>query len=165
MAEHELILSLGGNLGNKAEIFSETREYIRVCLGEVETTSPIYETQPWGFESTHAFWNQIVIVRTGLSPDAVLSGIQKMEDRYGRTRETGRYLSRKMDIDILFYGSQVIDTGTLIIPHRLIAQRRFVLAPLADIRPLLEHPLTRKTILEMLEECTDTSEVKRLQII
>ena len=165
MADHELILSLGGNLGNKAEIFTETRKYVCDLIGIIKDTSPVYETQPWGFESLHSFWNQVLVVETGLSPAGVLAIIRKIEDHFGRTRETGKYLSRMMDIDILFYGSQIVHTGELVIPHPLIAYRRFILAPLADIMPLFEHPVTGKRVIEMLGECSDSSEVKRIENI
>lgn len=162
MAEHQLILSLGGNLGNKALIFQETSVLIEECIGKVKLSSPIYETPPWGFESEHAFWNRVLVVSTSLLPHEVLQEIRLIEKKYGRQRKKDVYLSREMDIDILFYDHNVIVTEDLTIPHPLVGQRRFVLAPLADILPGFRHPQTGKSIIEMLEECPDQSEIKRL---
>lgn len=164
MAEHQLILSLGGNLGNKALIFQETSDLIENHIGKVTLLSPVYETPAWGFESEYPFWNRVLAVSTFLSPLDVLKEIRKIEKRYGRTRKPGVYLSRAMDIDILFYDHLILETEELTVPHPLIGKRLFVLAPLADILPGFIHPLTGKSILDILEECPDQSEIKRLSL-
>lgn len=160
MTEHQLILSLGGNLGNKAKIFRETLEMIECQIGKIVSASPVYETAPWGFESNDPFWNQVLRVYTQLLPVDILSEIRKMESHFGRQRIPGMYLSRRMDVDILFYDDLILQAVELVIPHPHMAQRRFVLAPLADIAPGLAHPVTGKTVLNMLEECSDTSEIR-----
>jgi len=162
MGVHQLILSLGGNLGNKSEIFSETSDLIENEIGKVIKTSPVYETQPWGFVSENLFWNQVMLVETSLLPSEVLQKIGEIEKYFGRKRTEGIYLSRKMDIDILFYDNLVMDTSELTIPHRHIPKRRFVLAPLCDILPGLVHPENGKTMAEMLAECTDISDISRV---
>ena len=164
MTEHQLILSLGGNLGNKAQIFAETSDLIENEIGNVVDASPIYETPPWGFVSENRFWNQVLVVETSLNPMEVLQKIREIEKHFGRERKAGTYLSRKMDIDILFYDDEVIQTEQLTIPHPLMAKRRFVLAPLRDILPELVHPVNGKLMSEMLAECSDNSEVKRLDL-
>ncbi len=164
MTEHQLILSLGGNLGNKAQIFSETSDLIENEIGNVVNVSPIYETPPWGFDSENLFWNQVLLVVTSLHPMKVLQKIREIEKHFGRKRKAGTYLSRKMDIDILFYDDEVIQTEQLTVPHPLIEKRRFVLAPLCDIRPELVHPGNGKLVREMLAECSDISEVKKLDL-
>ncbi len=164
MTEHQLILSLGGNLGNKAQIFSETSDLIGNEIGNVVNASPIYETPPWGFESENRFWNQVLMVETSLDPTEVLQKIKEIEKHFGRERKDGTYLSRKMDIDILFYDDEVIQTEQLTVPHSLMAKRRFVLAPLCDILPELIHPGNGKLVVEMLAECSDNSVVKRLEL-
>jgi 2-amino-4-hydroxy-6-hydroxymethyldihydropteridine diphosphokinase len=164
MTEHQLILSLGGNLGNKAQIFAETSDLIENEIGNVVNASPIYETPPWGFESENRFWNQVLVVETSLDPMEVLQKIREIEKHFGRERKAGTYLSRKMDIDILFYDDLVMKTGELTIPHPHIFERRFVLAPLCNIFPELVHPGTRKPVKELLAECSDNSVVKRLEL-
>jgi 2-amino-4-hydroxy-6-hydroxymethyldihydropteridine diphosphokinase len=164
MTEHQLILSLGGNLGNKAQIFSETSDLIENEIGNVVNVSPIYETPPWGFDSENRFWNQVLLVVTSLHPMEVLQKIREIEKHFGRKRKAGTYLSRKMDIDILFYDDEVIQTEQLTVPHPLIEKRRFVLAPLCDILPELVHPGNGKLVREMLAECSDISEVKKLDL-
>lgn len=164
MTEHQLILSLGGNLGNKAQIFSETSDLIENEIGNVVNVSPIYETPPWGFDSENRFWNQVLLVVTSLHPMKVLQKIREIEKHFGRKRKAGTYLSRKMDIDILFYDDEVIQTEQLTVPHPLIEKRRFVLAPLCDILPELVHPGNGKLVREMLAECSDISEVKKLDL-
>jgi 2-amino-4-hydroxy-6-hydroxymethyldihydropteridine diphosphokinase len=164
MTEHQLILSLGGNLGNKAQIFSETSDLIENEIGNVVNVSPIYETPPWGFDSENRFWNLVLLVVTSLHPMEVLQKIREIEKHFGRKRKAGTYLSRKMDIDILFYDDEVIQTEQLTVPHPLIEKRRFVLAPLCDILPELVHPGNGKLVREMLAECSDISEVKKLDL-
>lgn len=162
MARHQLILCVGGNLGNKAQIFSETSDLIENQIGHVMKASPVYETPPWGFETKNRFWNQVLVVETNLEPMEVLQKIRAFEKHFGRKRKDGTYLSRKMDIDILFYDNEVIQTEELTIPHPLMELRRFVMAPLVDILPDLTHPVTGKPMAEMLSGCQDNSEVKRL---
>jgi 2-amino-4-hydroxy-6-hydroxymethyldihydropteridine diphosphokinase len=164
MAGHQLILCLGGNLGNKAQIFSETSDLVENEIGIVKNSSPIYETPPWGFKSRNRFWNQVLVVETNLEPMEVLQKIRAIENHFGRIRKDGTYLSRKMDIDILFYDNEIIQTEELTIPHPLMEMRRFVLAPLVDIMPDHTHPVAGKKMAEMLSECRDNSEVKRLDL-
>lgn len=157
MGDHQLILSLGGNMGNKTEIFAETRSMIRQMIGLIQDESPTYETPPWGFESSDHFHNQVILISTGLTPHEVLQKIKEIESHFGRERKRGIYLPRKMDIDILFYDNMIIADEVLTVPHPLIPQRRFVLIPLSDLVPDLSHPVTGKTVTEMLEVCTDRS--------
>lgn len=164
MTEHQLILSLGGNLGNKAQIFAETSDLIENEIGNVVDASPIYETPPWGFVSENHFWNQVLVVETSLNPMEVLQKIREIEKHFGRERKAGIYQSRMMDIDILFYDDLVMETDELTIPHPHIFERRFVLAPLCDICPELVHPGKSKPVREMLSECSDNSLVKRVDL-
>jgi 2-amino-4-hydroxy-6-hydroxymethyldihydropteridine diphosphokinase len=161
MGKHQLFICLGGNLGDKAEIFMKTRAMISRNIGREMKLSSIYLTEPWGFDSKHEFWNQVIIVSTGLTPVSVLKKIRAIENFFGREREPGKYVSRKMDIDILFYDSLVLCRRELVIPHPFISERRFVLEPLAETAPDYIHPQTGKCISDMLRECTDTSRVIR----
>lgn len=162
MGYHQLFLSLGGNLGDKSEIFRETRELIRKKIGPEVVLSSVYASEPWGFSSDDEFWNQVMGVATLLTPRSVIREIQKIENHFGRKRETGIYLSRKMDIDLLFYDSLIVDEEDLVIPHPFIACRRFVLTPLAEVIPGFIHPATGKNMSLMLEECSDNLRVVKI---
>jgi 2-amino-4-hydroxy-6-hydroxymethyldihydropteridine diphosphokinase len=162
MGVHQLFLCLGGNLGNKAEIFRETVTWIAQDVGNITGESPVYVTSPWGFHAKNNFWNQVLKVETFLTPDDVMKKIYVIESHFGRKRNPGSYSSRKMDIDILFYDDLVIQTKELAIPHPHIAGRRFVLVPFNDIMPGFKDPASRKTIAELLACCEDLTEVIRL---
>ena len=104
----------------------------------------MYVSPPWGFEAREEFWNQVIVVNTRLTPREVLHETQKIEAYFGRKRESGRYLSRRMDIDILFYDQLVLVSEELSIPHPLVERRKFVLIPLASVSPDFRHPVTGK---------------------
>jgi 2-amino-4-hydroxy-6-hydroxymethyldihydropteridine diphosphokinase len=159
---HLVFFILGGNLGNKPKIFSETIILIIKRIGEVVAMSSAYETEPWGFES-ELFRNQALIVETKLSPNQVLSAALAIEKEIGRIRKTDRYESRQMDIDLLFYDDICLETPELTLPHPKIAERRFVLEPLAEITPKKKHPITGLTVKEMLNICPDKLSVKRIE--
>ncbi len=163
MGVHQLFLSLGGHLGNRVEIFAETRRLIGETIGETKTASAVFCTPPWGFKSSRWFWNQVLLVETRLSPGAVLAETRKIEGRFGRVRQPGRYLSRKMDIDLLFYDDWVLEGQELLLPHPLLHLRRFVLAPLAEIAPGLIHPVLGLPVSRLLETCPDPSVVEKIR--
>lgn len=158
---NRLYILLGGNLGDKQKVFSETRERLNKLLGEITSRSAVYETEPWGFESSDLFWNQVLEISTSLSPEEVLCLTQQTEIELGRIRHPDQYSSRVMDIDILFYGNQVINQKNLVIPHPRIQERKFALIPLCDVAPDLVHPIFQKSIIRLLEECTDQLNVKK----
>lgn len=159
----KLYILLGGNLGDKQLIFSETRKRLAGQLGRISRQSAIYETEPWGFESADMFWNQALEIETELVPDEILVRSRNIEHELGRIRQKNQYGSRVIDIDILFYGGQVINQERLTIPHPRIQDRKFVLVPLGEIAPELVHPVFRKTIKQLIEECTDQLAVKKLK--
>ena len=162
MSQHQLILSLGGNLGNKSQIFSDTYRLIKKNIGVITRLSSIYQTPPWGFKSKKYFWNQIAIVSTELGPLEILDQIAAIESHFGRKRTPGKYLSRKMDIDILFYDQLVLESKILTIPHPQIENRKFVLVPLAEIIPEFIHPKSGISIANLLKLCDDSSEIIRI---
>ena len=154
-----LYILLGGNLGDKQKVFSEARALLRGQVGIITALSVVYETEPWGFESSDYFWNQVIEIVTGLSAAEVLLQTQQIELQLGRIRMEVQYNSRIIDIDILFYGDQVINSDDLIVPHPRIQERKFVLVPLHEIAPDLMHPVFHKTIRQLLEECPDPLKV------
>lgn len=160
----QLYLLLGGNLGDKQKIFSETERLIELQLGRIKKKSHVYETEPWGFESEDMFWNQAVIVETSLSETECLHTIHQIEKQVGRIRYNQQYSSRIIDVDILFYGDMVLNTNELEIPHPRMIDRKFVLVPLAEIADNKIHPGFQKTINQLLADCSDNLTVTALDI-
>lgn len=159
----KLYLLLGGNLGDKEKIFSEAQINLYNLLGEITAQSAVYETEPWGFESTDLFWNQVLEITTSLSPEEVLRKTQQTELELGRIRKSNQYDSRIIDIDILFYEEKIVELPNLIIPHPRIQERKFVLIPLNEIAPNLKHPVFQKTVSQLLAECTDQLRVEKVK--
>ena len=159
----KLYLLLGGNLGNKSQVFKETTNLLNERIGKITRQSHIYETEPWGFESTDLFWNQVIELSVLISPQQVLNRVQQIEQQLGRTREAQHYDSRIIDIDILFYGDQVIMLENLTIPHPRIQDRKFALVPLNEIAIGLIHPVLQKSIGQLLLECTDQLRVEKVE--
>lgn len=156
-----VFLILGGNRGNRLEIFSAAIDLVTKEIGAINAVSSRYESESWGFTS-EVFMNQIIKVETNLSPTEVLNGIQHIEAQLGRVRKTGGYEARTIDIDLLYYDELIINTPELTVPHPRIAERRFVLAPLAEIEPELIDPVSGLTALSMLEKCRDNLMIERI---
>lgn len=158
----EVFILLGGNQGDKHKIFSESTKNIGQTIGNISVLSSIYETESWGFVSD-LFWNQALIITTKLTPYEVLTHTLDIEAKMGRKRLSDNYEARPIDIDIMLYDDLQINSPRLTIPHPLIAQRRFMLVPLAEIAPEKIHPVTGLTISEMLKICPDNLKVIRIK--
>lgn len=144
-------LGLGTNLGDKERNLNDAVMALTLEVGKVLSQSSFYVSKPWGFDSENDFLNAVVLVETNLSPFDLLSKTQAIEMNMGRiTKTTSSYIDRVIDIDILLYDNLIIDQPTLKIPHPLLAERDFVLIPLAEIAPDLEHPVLRIKIVELL---------------
>ncbi|MFN2394050.1 MAG: 2-amino-4-hydroxy-6-hydroxymethyldihydropteridine diphosphokinase [Bacteroidales bacterium] len=160
-------LLLGGNQGNIRRIFSQAIDMLYISVGPVQDISPLYKTEPWGFQSEDAFLNQVITIQTDLSPDMLLKEVLIIEEKLGRSRQdnSNGYKSRTIDIDILFYNDEIIKRRDLIIPHPKLHLRKFTLAPLNDIAPGLNHPVLNKTISELIRTCDDKHSAIRISDI
>ena len=140
-------LALGSNMGDRQRNIDRALDFLsqRLRLGRVSAT---YETDPVGNTDQPRFLNLVCQVFTRLAPEALLALAKGIESKMGRTSKSGD--PRPIDIDILFYGEQVMETPELVIPHPRIAERAFVLIPLVEIAPDLQHPLNGKAIKEIL---------------
>jgi len=156
-------LILGGNVGDRMDYLRRAVEWLRKDAGNIIAMSAIYETEPWGFNDPCRFLNQVVMIETELDPHALLKTIQQIEQTLGRLRTLNGYQSRTMDIDILLFGNQIINTPELVIPHPRMTERMFVLEPMAELAPNLEHPVLHQTISDLRENCTDTKQVHFFQ--
>jgi 2-amino-4-hydroxy-6-hydroxymethyldihydropteridine diphosphokinase len=156
--ETEVVLGLGGNQGEREKLLSNAIKRMKERFKLLKVSS-VFETEAWGGVAKGNFLNQVVLVSTEFSPLEVLEIIQGIEIDLGRTREQP-WGDRSMDIDILFFGDEVIENDRLSVPHPFLADRKFVLIPLQEILPEKKHPITGKTPGEMLEECGDGSLVK-----
>jgi 2-amino-4-hydroxy-6-hydroxymethyldihydropteridine diphosphokinase len=142
-------LSLGSNVGDRKANLDGAIERLRAEV-EVHRVSPVYETEPLEFTAQRQFLNLVVEAQTTLFPMQLLRRTAKIEIAMGRVRTVPKG-PRTMDIDILLYGGSVVRSARLEIPHPRMCERRFVLAPLADLAPELRHPVTGRTVREMLE--------------
>lgn len=160
----KVYLLLGGNLGDKKLVFEKATKFLKENVGAILQQSHIYETEPWGFESSDLFWNQVLELVTSLSPEEVLWQTQHIELELGRVRKENQYDSRIIDIDILFYGEEIVQLPNLVIPHPRIQERKFALVPLNEIAPKLKHPILQKNIGQLLAECTDPLRVEKVEL-
>jgi len=153
-------LGIGSNLGDRKVNLRNAVEKAEELTGKIVKVSSVYETEPWGFSSDDQFLNMVVKIKTSLKPSELLERLLMVESLMGRLREGKKYSSRIIDIDILFYGKQVVRTEVLEIPHPELYKRKFVLVPLAEIAPDLVHPVFKKSISELLQECSDESKIR-----
>ena len=149
----EVYVSLGTNLGDKDNNLRTAVRLMQERIGKVISLSSFCETAPWGFQSEHSFLNAAACIETRLSPEQLLLVTQQIERELGRTQKSSgkAYKDRLIDIDLLMYDDLQIHADQLVLPHPLMTERRFVLEPLAEIAPETIHPVTGKTIRELLE--------------
>ncbi|WP_020527449.1 2-amino-4-hydroxy-6-hydroxymethyldihydropteridine diphosphokinase [Flexithrix dorotheae] len=153
---------LGTNLGNREENLDQAMLKIKETIGQVLQKSSVYETAAWGIEEQPAFYNQVLKVNTNLPPEVLLQKLLEIEVKMGRIR-IKKWFTRLIDIDILYYDQNLLESPDLTIPHKEIQNRKFTLIPLVEIAPDYIHPGYLKTNKELLNLCEDKLEVTKVK--
>jgi len=155
-------LLIGGNMGDREGYLSSARQWIEKMCGSIVSRSALYQTAAWGVENQDAFLNQALLIETTLSADQLIEKLLWIEERIGRKREE-KYGPRIIDIDIVLFNNEVIQSEGLIIPHPQMQNRRFVLEPLNEIAADVLHPVFQKSIGQLLSECPDKLAVQKFR--
>ncbi len=158
---YKVVILLGSNLGNRQEYMHVACNKIISEIGQLVQSSSFYETKAWGVENQPDFLNQVLVCETTLLPHDVLKNCLSIEQELGRKRKE-KWGSRIIDIDVLYYGNEIIATAVLKIPHPFLHERRFTLAPLCEVLPDFIHPVFNLSNKQLLERCTDELEVALL---
>jgi len=152
----------GSNMGDRAAILESAIAYISDLCGEIILCSDVYESPSWGFEHPTPFLNQAIKLKTDLDPESLIKVLLRIEEMCGRIRSDAEgYEARPLDLDILFYDDDIIHLPELIIPHPRLHLRRFTLGPLSEITVDFVHPVSKKTIAVLLDECQDDGMLKK----
>ena len=151
----KVYLLLGGNIGDRISNLHLTTKLIKERTGKIIQRSSVYESEPWGYQSKNMFLNQVLLVETEAGPEELMEILENIEKKAGREEKGNKYSDRIIDIDILFYNDLIINNDNLIIPHKLLHKRKFALTPLFEISPDFVHPVLKKSIRTLLEECDD----------
>ncbi|SEN36456.1 2-amino-4-hydroxy-6-hydroxymethyldihydropteridinediphosphokinase [bacterium A37T11] len=157
---HIVYLLLGSNVGDRVMQLQHSRDAVRQKVGMLEASSSVYETAAWGVFGQSPYLNQVLKVNTKLTPFEVLYETQLIERHLGRVR-VQKWEARTIDIDILFYDQEVIETENLTVPHPLLHKRRFTLEPLNELASNFMHPVLQFTVKRLLDELEDQGKVQR----
>jgi 2-amino-4-hydroxy-6-hydroxymethyldihydropteridine diphosphokinase len=158
---NKFYLSLGSNLGEREKNLASALDELEKRGVKIPRRSSIYETEPVEIREQAWFLNCAIEVETDMPPQQFMSALLEIELLLGRRREA-KYGPRTIDLDILLHGDTIVNTPQLTIPHAKMAERRFVLVPLAEIAPRAMHPVLHRSIAELLAQCPDQSEVRKL---
>lgn len=162
-SQHQVVLSLGSNQGDRLRNIELCLQLIHQEIGTIIRVSELYETPSWGFDSD-AFYNCALVIHTFASAEKILEQVLSIERQLGRVRgEASGYQSRIIDIDLITFDSEIIDTEKLQIPHPLMQNRKFVLLPMLDLNLDWIHPVFHKKIAELLEKSPDESDCTIVQ--
>lgn len=160
MGKQLLVLHLGSNMGNRMDYLNTALIALELEFGKALKISSIYETKAWGNTHQADFLNQAAIFESEFLPQTILKTIKKLETEIGR-KPREHWHEREIDIDIIFYGNEIVKEQNLEIPHAQMHNRKFVLEPLNEICPEYIHPLFKKAVAELLRLCTDNLNVEK----
>ena len=154
-------LCLGSNTGDRLKLIEQAVSLLNLAQDiKLIRTSALYETEPWGVKDQNWFLNMIAEIKTPLSAQDLLIKCQNIERTLGRNREKEtRWGERPIDIDIIFYGKEIINTQLLTVPHKHMHERAFVLVPLLELVPDFVHPVSNKTISQLYDGLEDVEDV------
>lgn len=158
----ETYLLLGTNLGEKLGNLEQAISLLNANGLVILKSSGVYETEAWGIEDQPSFLNQVILVETSLSPQELLKLINNIESEMGRIRHQ-KWGERLIDIDILYFGNEVVSEDNLVIPHPEIQNRRFTLTPLVEVAPTLSHPVSGMSQQGLLDACPDQLKAKLIE--
>ena len=163
---NSVFLSLGSNLGDRYFNLQNAVSEISNQIGKITAISPIYETEPIGFSSTELFLNVCVQIESSKSAFQILEILQEIEIKAGRISSQNQgYISRIIDIDIIFYNQETIKADKLTVPHASFRDRLFVLLPLNDLNSQFVDPKTSLTIKQLMDKCTDNSKLVKIKLL
>lgn len=154
-------LLIGGNMGKREGFLADARVALQNRCGRLTGQSSLYQTAAWGLEAQAPFLNQALVIETLFSASRLLQTALTIEEALGRLRQQ-RYGPRVIDIDLLLFNEEIIQTSELTVPHPQLPYRRFALAPLAEIAPAAYHPVLKKTVQQLLDECPDHLPVHKI---
>lgn len=160
----KVYLCLGGNIGDTRNYLQNAVAMIGRRIGRIVSQSAVYQSEPWGFNAEQMFLNQVVVAETELEPHAVLELCLQIEAELGRTRSGNGYEPRTIDIDIVFFGQQIISQPDLQVPHPLMHRRNFVLRPLCDVAADFVHPIFGLTVKQLADACRDNGKCEKADL-
>ena len=160
---NQVFLQLGSNLGDREQSLIDAINMISERIGSVVSKSKVYESAPWRVDGQESYLNQIVKVETNFTARSILDCALEIEQILGRVR-LEKWGERLIDIDIIFFNNDIIETSDLCIPHKHMHERNFVLEPLHEIAPEYIHPKYQKTITELLQASKDAGKVEEYAV-
>lgn len=155
---HDVYIALGSNKGDRLKHLQDAVDLIFEKLGNIKALAKVYSSPALGFEGED-FYNTCLLLQTSFNAQSVIETLLEIEKRLGRERSSQKtgYESRTIDLDVLFFDNDIIESKVLIVPHPRLYERKFVLQPLVDIAPKLTHPILKKNTTQLLAECSDQS--------
>lgn len=155
-----VFIGLGSNLNDPVSRLQEARYHLGVKISTLQSSSSVYQTEAWGLRKQPDYFNQVVRLISTRPAEAILKILLQIETQMGRKRQ-GVWGPRIIDLDILFYGQDIINNKNLIVPHPRLHERLFNLVPLMEIAPNWIHPVFGKTVAELVRSCTDPLRVTK----